>query len=58
MTRAETVSLYWALVRPELESCVQFWSTHNKKEVEGLEQAQRRAAELRKDLKHKFEESS
>ncbi|KAJ7395532.1 hypothetical protein BTVI_154018 [Pitangus sulphuratus] len=56
MTRAATVLLFWALVRPCFESCIQFWALHDKKDIERLEQVQRRAPELGKGLEHKSDE--
>uniref|UniRef100_A0A8C6YCR1 SUMO specific peptidase 3 n=1 Tax=Naja naja TaxID=35670 RepID=A0A8C6YCR1_NAJNA len=45
-SRKGLILLCKALVRPHLESCIQFWSPQYKKDVETLEKVQRRATRM------------
>ena len=50
--REVILTLYSAVVLPYLESCIQLWSPQYRKDVELLEQVQRKATKMVQELDH------
>jgi len=50
------IPLYSALMRPCFQYCIQFWAPHYNKDIEAIEDVQRRAVKPARSLECKYYE--
>ena len=51
-TREANLSLYFVLVRPHLEYCLQMWNSQYRRDMDLLECVQRRATKMIQGIEH------